>query len=510
MKLKVTTNLESEGLQGWILPFFESELEGPGFDYDKALGGIIGEVLHSKEFEAKTGKTFFLRPLHGKPVARVVLVGLGKRADATLDRVHRAYAAAARQLREAGCHRAGATMPAAFGHSAERVAQTVGEALVMGMHEFNKYKSPQEPHRRLTTFFLQVPESSVAETERGLERGRTIAEAVNFCRDLANEPPGVATPAYVAGVALAMAGGKLSCRVLSETDMAQLGMNAILSVGQGSANPPRMVALEYRGGAASDPFYAVVGKGVTFDSGGLSIKPAGSMEDMKYDKCGACAVLGVLKAVAALELPLNVVGVAGLAENLPGGTAYRPGDIIRASNGKTIEVLNTDAEGRVLLADTLHFAASYKPKVIVDLATLTGACVVALGDIASGVLGNDDQLIGELISFGEQCGERLWQLPLWPEYDEKVKSEVADVKNLGERAGGIGLAGCIAGASFLKAFVPSEVSWAHLDIAGTAWDGKKRPHRSPGATGIGVRLLVEWLASREVRKNGKKKRSSKA
>lgn len=489
MNLQTTSNLEAQNLDGWIVPFLEDGYEGPGVAIDERLGGAVKEAIDAKEFSAKPDKVMLLRTLGKLPVSRLAVLGLGKREGAALARVMRGYAAAARALRESGARRIGALLPPDIGHDEARVAQAIGEGVVVGLFDFKKYKGADENEKEITEFYLQGGDAA----ECGLREGAVIGEASNFARLVANEVPSVATPEYVAQRAKTLAEKNISFTVLDEHALADRGLNAILAVGRGSANKPRMVALEYRGAGDDAPLYAVVGKGITFDSGGLSLKPAASMEDMKLDKCGACAVMGVMKAVSELNLKVNVLGVMALAENLPGGHAYKPGDIVTAGSGKTIEVLNTDAEGRVVLADALYYAGQRQPAAIVDMATLTGACVVALGDLCAGVMGNDEPLIRGLIEAGETTGERLWQLPLWPEYDEKVKSEVADVKNIGERSGGTGMAGAIAGASFLKAFVPEGIPWAHLDIAGTASDGKKRAYRGPGATGFGVRLVVEWL-----------------
>lgn len=490
MKFVVTDNLETQQLDGWVVSFYEGEYEGLGASLDEKLEGAIQAAFESREFEGKENSLFWAWAPTGRlSVRRVVAVGLGKR-DCGEYRVGRAYAVATNAMRDAGLARVGLLLPA----TDAGLVQTVVESVVMSDYRFTKYKSKsgdENKERNLTDVALQAPGDVAAAVERGV----AIGEAANFCRDIANEPPLVATPEHVADIARQMASENLTVTVLDERALAEKGMNAILAVGQGSTHPPRIVGLAYRGAGADAPLYAVVGKGITFDSGGLSIKPAASMEEMKFDKCGACAVLGVIKAVAALRLPLNVLGVMGLAENLPGPTAYRPGDIIRAGNGKTIEVLNTDAEGRVVLADALYYAGTHNPVEMVDLATLTGACLVALGDVCAGILGTSPELVGELRAAGERTGERVWELPLWPEYDEKIKSDVADMKNIGERAGGLGLAGTIAGASFLKRFVPESVRWAHLDIAGMA-NGGKKAWRTAGATGYGVRLVVDWLRAK--------------
>ena len=491
MKFIVTASLEAEALDGWVVPFHEGEFAGPGASIDARFGGVMSAAFESKEFEGKASSTLWIRPYgEGAAVRRLIAVGLGKRARATADRIGRAFAVGVNALRDAGCRRVGLLLPET--DDVALLAQRVTEAVMVGAHQFTKYKSVgDDAPKAVADVVIQAPDSA----RDAVKRGALIAGAVNFCRDVANEPPQIATPAHVASIAEGLAGDRLEVGVLDERILAEMGMNAILAVGQGSANPPRIVTLHYKGAGADAPLYAVVGKGVTFDSGGLSIKPAGSMEDMKFDKCGACAVLGVMKAVSDLGLAVNVLGVLGLAENLPGPTAYRPGDIVRAGSGKTIEVLNTDAEGRVVLADALYHAGSFRPVEMVDLATLTGACVVALGDVCAAVLGNDPDIIDALRASGERTGERVWELPLWPEYDEKVKSDVADVKNIGERAGGMSVAGTIAGASFLKMFVPDSCKWGHLDIAGMA-NGGKKPYRSAGATGYGVRLVVDWLSSK--------------
>ncbi len=495
MQLKLVDTLVAHDLDGWIVCVYEDETVTtirellansgvPDATGAEALVAVVSDAVSSKEFVGKPGTTWMLRPLGVLPTARVALVGLGKRAEAASWRVARGVALGARSLRTSGARRIGI---ASF--DCDRAA--VSDGVVSGLYDFLKYRTPTEEPPTVEEVFIEGSQELLDD----VRRGEVVAEAVNFCRNVNNEPPGVATPSFVATVAMQLADESTTVAVLDEVALAERGMNAILSVGQGSASPPRIVTVHYRGAADDVPVYALVGKGVTFDSGGLSIKPAASMEEMKFDKSGACVVLGVMKAVRDLRLPLNVVGVLGLAENMPDGSAYRPGDIVRAGNGKTIEVLNTDAEGRVVLADALYHAGGFKPVAMLDFATLTGAIVVALGDLCAGVMGTDEPLINELLEASKRSGERIWQLPLWPEYDEKVKSDVADIKNIGERSGGMGMAGAIAGASFLKAFVPEGCRWAHLDIAAVA-NGKKRAWHAAGATAFGVRLAVEWLRSR--------------
>jgi leucyl aminopeptidase len=338
---------------------------------------------------------------------------------------------------------------------------------------------------------LLVPSRAGKEAaRRGAERGRVVAEAQNYARELAARPANVVTPHYLGDEARQI-GQELGLKVtiLDEEAMRSDGMAALLAVAAGSAEEPRFIAIEHTPLEGRRPV-ALVGKGVTFDAGGLSLKTPENMQTMKYDMSGAAAVLGAVRAIARLQLPLNVVGLIPAVENMPSGRAMRPGDVISSRSRKTIEVLNTDAEGRLILADALSYAARYEPEALVDVATLTGACVVALGHEAIGLMGTDQALMDEIRAAGERSGERVWQLPLWDEYRELLKSEVADIKNTGGRP-----AGTISAAIFLREFVGS-VPWAHLDIAGTAWAEKAGPLQPVGPTGVGVRLLTEWLRRR--------------
>ncbi|MGH9319300.1 MAG: leucyl aminopeptidase, partial [Vicinamibacteria bacterium] len=327
---------------------------------------------------------------------------------------------------------------------------------------------------------------------RGLDRGERIARAVNYTRELGNTPPNEMTPARLGEHALELAEEHgMECEVLDREALEEMKMGGILGVGSGSVNEPRLIVLRFRGGRKSAPPTAIVGKAVTFDTGGISIKPSARMEDMKYDKMGGCAVLGVLKAAALLKLRKNLIGVVPAAENMPSGTAYRPGDILRSYSGKTIEIINTDAEGRLILADALAWAVEQKPREIIDLATLTGACVVALADTASGAFGSDE-LVERMVEAGNRTGDRAWPLPVYQEFGDKMKSEVADIKN----ASGDSWGGASNAAAFLKFFVGDGVPWVHLDIAGTAWVNKHKAYHPLGATGSGVRLVTDYLSHR--------------
>jgi leucyl aminopeptidase len=365
---------------------------------------------------------------------------------------------------------------------------------VLGQWRFEELRSePAEDDHRppLDAVGVLVPADSFrASAEAAARRGQAVAAAQNYARELAVRPGNIVNPRYLADEASRL-GEELGLRVtvLDAAGIGTEGMEALLAVAAGSDEEPRFIILEYSGAADARPL-VLVGKGVTFDAGGLSLKTAQSMESMKHDMSGAAAVLGSLQAIAQLGLPAHVVGIIPAVENLPSGHALRPGDVIKSRSGKMIEVLNTDAEGRLILADALSYAARYEPDAMVDIATLTGACVVALGHEATGLMASDQGLAGELQAAADRAGERVWPLPLWEEYRELIKSEIADIKNTGGRA-----AGTITAAMFLREFAGS-VPWAHLDIAGTAWAEKAGPYQPVGPTGVGVRLFTEWVRGR--------------
>jgi leucyl aminopeptidase len=373
-------------------------------------------------------------------------------------------------------------------------ALALTEGAVLGGYRFDAYKDPgKEPPVEVAAVQLSFERARDSRAlRRAVRRATVLAESQNLARDLSNAPGNALAPADLAREAQKLARETgLRCRVLGVAELRKRKMGGILAVGGGSSRSPRLVVLEHRpkGRKRAGDTLCFVGKGVTFDSGGISIKPSAGMDEMKHDMSGAAAVVGALRACALLNVPHHVVGVIGAAENLPSGTAYRPGDIVRTSSGKTIEVLNTDAEGRVVLADALHYAKEeYAPRAILDLATLTGACVVALGHWATGLFGNNEKLIEQVRRAGEASGERAWPMPLWEGHRKAVRSEVADVKNTGAGRE----AGSSTAAAFLAAFV-GDTPWVHLDIAGTAWSGRSEPHHPRGATGVGVRLLLELL-----------------
>jgi leucyl aminopeptidase len=338
---------------------------------------------------------------------------------------------------------------------------------------------------------LYVDRAALKRAAAGLEQGLAVAHGMSLAKDLGNLPPNVCTPAYLAAQARELAQHyRMKITVLERADMQRLGMHTLLSVAQGSAQPPKFIVLEHRGGPKTMKPVVLVGKGITFDTGGISIKPAAEMDEMKFDMCGAASVLGTLKAVGEMKLPINVVGVVPTTENMPGGRATRPGDIVKSLSGQTVEILNTDAEGRLILCDALTYVERFEPAAVIDIATLTGACVIALGHVASGLFANDDALAREVASAGEVSYDRVWHMPLWADYQEQLKSNFADFANIGGRP-----AGAVTAACFLARFA-GKFKWAHLDIAGTAWKSGKEK----GATGRPVPLLTEFLVNRARRK----------
>jgi leucyl aminopeptidase len=457
---------------------------------DQASSGAISNVLKRGDMEGKSGTALMLQTLAGVPCERVLLVGLGKEKEFG-DKAYRdAVRAAVKTIGATGARDAIlyltdlAMKKRDAGWRAEQAVLVAMEA----SYRFDRMKSKRDenppPLSRLTLNCDHAGDK--AAMEAAAARGKAIAEGMNLASDLGNLPGNICTPTYLADQARALAEARgLALEVLDRDEMERLGMGSLLSVAKGSDQPPKFIVLQYNGGNGGKPV-VLVGKGITFDSGGISIKPSPEMDETKYDMCGAASVLGALRAVAELALPLNVVGIIPTCENMPSGRANKPGDIVTSMSGQTIEVLNTDAEGRLILCDALTYAERFEPAAVVDIATLTGACVIALGHVATGLLANKQSLAKELLDAGEISGDRCWQLPLWDEYQEQLKSNFADMANIGGRPGGT-----ITAAAFLSRFA-KKYDWAHLDIAGTAWKtGKEK-----GGTGRPVPLLVHFLASR--------------
>ena len=467
---------------------------------DRALGGLISQMIADGEFKGKLEEVAVIHTMGKIPAQRVAVVGLGSQDKFGLEAIRRASGAVLKKARELKIksyhtvvHGAGSG-----GMESAGCAQAVVEGAVLASYGYREFKSGDEENGAVERMsFVEMDAGKVAQIERGVARGKAFTLANTAARDLSAAPSNIAPPEYLAERARQLAAQYgLDCRVMGPEEMEKLGMGAILAVGQGSVHPPRMIALKYLGDPGSQRLLAIVGKGITFDTGGISIKPAENMDRMKYDKSGAAAVLGAMQGLAELKLKVNVLAVIAAAENMPSGNAYRPGDIVRAANGKSIEVISTDAEGRLVLADALVYAERQGADTLVDLATLTGGVVVALGTGGAGVMGNDDALIQQLIEAGNRSGERLWQLPIWDDYLwEQMRSEFADMKNTGGRYGSAPI-----GALFIQQFV-DKARWAHLDIAGTAWIGGDQPnlpksYLPKGPSGFGTRLLLEFIQNR--------------
>lgn len=444
----------------------------------------LAAALKTSAFKGGAGQTAHLS-LDGKVV---ILAGLGELKHFHNALLEQAAAAASRLGVAAGFKSFSVASTASIKGVSEADYQTlVGRGAAWGAYDFTTFKADAKKQAALKlTFRGPVKNRTV------VKAAQTQGESLVKTADLANLPGNAATPAKIATWAKSMAREVgLTCQVMGEPELKKKGCGGILSVAQGSAEPARMIILKHKGSDPKAKPIVLVGKTVTFDSGGISLKPGKGMGWMKYDKCGGMAVLATMRMVAAMNVKAPVIGILGAAENMPGSKATKPGDIITAYKGKTVEVLNTDAEGRLVLMDALGLAADMKPRAIVDLATLTGACIVALGSAASAILGNDQKLVDQLVTFGTTSGERLWQLPLYKDYTDDMKSDFADLANLSKSGG----AGTATAAAFLQEFVPEDIPWAHLDIAGTAWLEGAKPHQAPGATLFGSRALAQWIAS---------------
>lgn len=466
---------------------------------DQALGGAIGDAVAGGDFKGKKGETAVFYTRGALPARRVLVVGLGPQEKFGLNVVREAAAAAAKRARALGVGSFSTIVHGAGlgGLAAESAAHAVVEGTILGLYRYQELKNepPDRPDlERLTLVHLDA--ATLPAVEAGAGTGEIVAEAACLARDLTNRPANYATPEDLAEIALDIAGQfeTMSCQVLDEEDADELGMGAFLGVAQGSDEPALFIVMEHNAGRDDLDTVVLVGKAITFDSGGISIKPGEGMERMRGDMAGGAAVLATMLAVAQLGLPLHVVGLVPATENLPSGSAYKPGDVLTALNGKTIEIISTDAEGRLVLADALAYATRFEPKAVVDLATLTGACVTALGlGVAAGVFSSDDDLLARLQAASRASGERIWALPLYDDYMDKIESLTADMTNSGGRQGGVG-----SSAIFLKQFT-GDYPWAHLDIAGMSFeergDSPKRPaYLQKGGTGFGVRLLIQFLS----------------
>ena len=475
------------------VPLFEGESTRSGAlaDLDEACGGQISAAMRSGDFSGKLYTQVTLYNPNAAGPRRVLLLGAGKPEQADLERVRQVGARAVKRAQDLHVDDLTLLFPQRVPGDARSVAQALAEGCALGEYRFDKYLSSarDENGRPLRTVtIVAVHDVDKTPVQEGIDRGSILGDVVSKARDMVNAPANELTPTEMAERASASARAHgFKAEIFEKRDAQRLGMAGLLAVSQGSDQAPKFISLEYEGAGPRAPRYVFIGKGLTFDSGGICLKPAPKMDEMKGDMAGGAAVIGAVEAAARLHLPVRVMGLVPATENLLGGSAYRPGDILRMMNGKSVFVDNTDAEGRLVLADALAYSQRFKPKSIVDLATLTGAVLIALGQVASAVLGTDRALIEALKAAGERCFERLWELPLWEEFEEHIKSPIADIKNTGGKTGGT-----ITAATFLKHFA-GETPWAHLDIAGTAYLDKADGYRPQAATGVGVRLLVEYL-----------------
>ena len=482
-----------------VIGVFEGrKLSASGKRLDAAAQGGLAALLRRGDIDGQRGQTLLLHSPAGLLCERLLLVGCGKEKELNEGRYREILSKTAKTLSDTGAAEAVIylTELEIKGRDMAWKLRHAVESMEMALYRFDRLKSHKsEKKRPLRRLVLSVGKrSELATGETAVRQGLAISAGMRLARDLGNLPGNICTPSYLADQAREIGNQYgLKTTVLEREDMEKLGMGSLLSVSRGSRQPPKLITIEYNGGQEGEPPVALVGKGLTFDAGGISIKPAAAMDEMKYDMCGGATVLGVIKACAELKLPINIVGVIPSSENLPDGDANKPGDIVTSMSGQTIEILNTDAEGRLILCDALTYTERFHPAAVVDIATLTGACVIALGAHASGLLANNDQLARDLLSAGKYAHDRAWQMPLWSEYDKQLESNFADMANIGGREGGTITAACFL-ARYTKKF-----KWAHLDIAGTAWLGGK----AKGGTGRPVPLLTTWLIQRSTASTAK-------
>lgn len=483
--------LDESDADAVIIGLFEgSQPEGASRQIDQALEGAVCDVIDAGDIQGKPAEIVVLYSRGVIPSRRVIVVGLGSKVGFDLEALRRASAHAIRRARDLKARRVASALPGvAVENSAAATAQAVTEGSLLALYDYRGQKTDAAPEALPHTLeFYLSPEQDLLAAQRGIHDGQAVASGVVVARDLVNLPPNICTPAYMADVAKQVAKqAGLRVQTLDQEEMVDLGMGALLAVARGSDTPPRLIVMEHNADRASElDTIVLVGKGVTFDTGGYSLKSREGMASMKGDMAGAAAVIGAMRAIGALAVPFHVVGLAPAADNMISGHAYRPQEVVIASNGVTIEIISTDAEGRMLLADALVYAGRYQPVAVIDIATLTGTCAAALGGVAAGIFSTDNALLNRMQAASDATGEKLWPLPLFPEYKEAIKSDTADVKNSGGKRGGIG-----SSAVFLQHFVSCPV-WAHIDMAGLAFEAKDNPYvPGKGATGFGVRLLTK-------------------
>lgn len=494
MKINVTHRLPraTDNACQLLFLFADGRLKGAARKLDKDAGGQLKALYDSADFKGKKAETLLLHALPGSSVSRVLLIGLGERKDFDANAWRAASKAASKALLGTPATLAISDCLSAVADDrlpAPVMAEQLASDLVSTAYVFTLHQR-LEPLREpvLEECVLSVEKTQLDACTIAAQRGTATGAGMALTRDLGNLAPNFCTPAYLADKAEALAAehDALSTTIVEEDEMEALGMGAFLAVSRGSSQPGKLIVMDYKGRKRAGKPIVLIGKGVTFDTGGISIKPSEGMDEMKYDMCGAATVFGVMQAVASLQLPLNVIGIVAAAENMPDGNATRPGDVVTSMSGQSIEILNTDAEGRLVLCDALTYAERFDPDTVIDMATLTGACIIALGHVASAILGNHQETLADLMKAGEQSGDRCWSLPLWDDYQPQLDSNYADMANIGGRP-----AGTITAACFLSRFA-RKFNWAHLDIAGIAWTSGK----DKGATGRPVPLLMHYLFNR--------------
>jgi leucyl aminopeptidase len=477
-----------------VIGVFEGDQDFPhSKDLDSSVSSSIRETLENKEFRGIFGSSIVVYTLGKGPMKKIMLLGLGKREKFTDESARICAGKATRKAQELGIKEFSMLQ---FSNLDDGLVEAMTEGTALALYSFDKYKEAKEPTSKIEEVTILINSDSLR-FQSVVEKANILVEAVNFARDIGNLPPNDCPPSHLASIAVSLAQDYgIKARIMDRYELENMGMGGIVAVGKGSNNPPKLIVLEYTGtNDAQQKPYLLVGKAVTFDTGGISIKPSEKMDEMKFDKCGGCTVLAIIRAIASLKSAVNVVGIVPSVENMPSATSYRPGDIIRMYNGKSVEVLNTDAEGRMILADAIAYGiATYGPKAVIDLATLTGAAIIALGANVAALIGNNKQLVDRLRKLSDKMGEKMWELPLYDEYHEQIRSPYADIKNIGGRPGG-----AITAAAFLSNFV-NDAPWVHIDIAGTAWTQEgthEKSYNHRGATGFGVRTLVKLLMEDE-------------
>ena len=490
----ITENFQDANVEALAVAVFKDEKTTGGMlqELDALTGGGIASIIKTEEFKGEAGDAaYFVFTPSGKAKAnRLLLVGVGERDEYKAPQVAMLAGAATRHFLKKNVK--SFALASRFDGDAGDAAACAAQGVATSQFELDKYKTSDKKDKKLDTFAYFVEGGDAKDLKKALERGEIVGDSMNFARDLANEPPNILHPTEMARRAEKMAKDcGLKCEILDEKQMTKLGMGSLMSVSIGSEQPAKMIVLKYepkKSTGKKGELLAIVGKGITFDTGGISIKPSEGMDAMKYDMSGGATVIGTMRAIGLLKPSVPVLGIVAAVENMPDGKASRPSDVVTAMTGKTIEILNTDAEGRLVLADAVAYAEKEGATTIVDMATLTGAVIIALGDLNTAVLGNDQELVDDIIACGKEAGENFWQLPVSKEYSKLIKSEIADIKNVGAGR----KAGTIAGASFIQEFI-KDAKWAHLDIAGTAWSDEAKPHQSKGPTAIAVRTLLKLV-----------------